>query len=93
MSADITVSDVAAALHNSERTSDTTNRVISGALPRCLERGNWHLYVGGTPYVDFFLSLSPYLRWCRMWHDVAYVRAQGFDRDYDTEEEASWYES
>lgn len=52
--------------------------IASGALPRCLEGGDWRDYVD-VPKEFTFAS---------MWGAIAWVRAQAFWRDADAEADA-----
>ena len=57
-------------------------RIDTGRLPMILEGADWRMYAGPHP-----LSRT-YTNWCRMWRDVAWVRAQAFDREGWAEWEA-----
>jgi len=66
----------------------TTERIKSGRLPACLEGEHWQRYHNAQTFVLGHEGGDKWAQLCRAFHDVAWVRYQGFERDYDNEEAA-----
>lgn len=63
----------------------TNERIETGALPACLEGGIWFRYTRSN---GFLLGGDAWCKFCLGLGDVAWVRYQGFERDYDAEDDA-----